>query len=175
MADYSWLDLMRACRASGFEYGKGLITAFAVSAGENTSRVLTAVFVNNDQWHSRDRGPWQINDHWHPEVTDEEAFDLAISTDEAYRISNQGSSFSPWSAYSNGRYKLFMDLGYATYALDNALADVADAKEALAAEAKLFDDCQAQHAIDVQALTAANAQAATLQAKVDKALAALTA
>lgn len=179
--DYSWLDLMRACRAAGFAYNHGLVTAFAVSAGENTSRNLTAVFNNADQWHSRDRGPWQINDHWHPEVTDGQAFDLAQSSVAAYRISQSGTSFSSWSAFNNGRYQQFMDLGYAYYALDNALRTAADLQGQVTNLQQLVSSTQenlveTQSALDAsqQLYHAEQATSAQLRSKIDAAVRDLT-
>lgn len=174
--DYSWLDLMRAMKSAGFKVGGGLINGFATAAGENTSRNLTAVYVNSDQWNSRDRGPWQINDHWHSEVSDACAFDLACSTKEAYRISGQGTSFSAWSAYSNGRYKQFVDLAYATNALDEALKTIDQLNAQLATlnyqvtslEAEVAKD-DADIATLRQQVTALSGSVATLQAKINKA------
>jgi hypothetical protein len=114
--DYEPIDLMRACRdAAGFQYGKGLINAFAISMAENSGRNLTAVFTNSDQWSSRDRGPFQINDHWHPEVTDACAFNLACSAKAAYTISKSGTDFGSWATWGSGAYKQYLDLGYTTY------------------------------------------------------------
>lgn len=177
--DYSNLALMRAMRSAGFRYGGGLVIGFAVASGENTSRNLTAVYVNdqlppNDPaYMSRDRGPWQINDYWHPEVTDAEAFNLNQSCIEAYRISRQGDSFSQWSAYNNGRYRQFLDLGYAVYALDEALRRKDELEDDLAAANATIASLQSQ----VQTLTSernaarterdiARAQVTALQAQV---------
>ena len=43
-----------------------------------------------------DRGLWQFNSKWHPEVSDAEAFNWELSTNHAYRISNGGVDFSQW-------------------------------------------------------------------------------
>jgi hypothetical protein len=104
VADYSIADLTRAASSAGFS-GASLVTAVAVSLAENGGRSLRAVGVNTDQWHSRDRGPWQINDHWHPDVSDSCAFDLNCSAQAAFKISNQGRSWTPWATFNNGAYK----------------------------------------------------------------------
>jgi len=167
MADYTWLDLMRACRNAGFVYGQGLVTAFAVSAGEDTSRLLDAKFVNTDG--SVDRGPWQFNSKWHSEVSDACAFDLACSTKEAYRVSKQGSSFSAWSGYTNGRYRQFVDLGSNVYQLDVALRSIAALDvQVQQLEAALSKD-DADLADARQQITALSGTIATLQAKISKA------
>jgi len=165
--DYTWLDLMRSMRKAGFQYGHGLVNGFAVAAGENSLRDLTAVYVNTDG--SRDRGPWQINSKWHAEVTDAEAFNLDQSCVEAYRISNQGTSFSAWSAYMNGRYRQFVDLGYATYALDNALANVKELDAQLADADVVLADTQARLDTAMQTVADEKAQVSALLAKITKA------
>ena len=114
--DYETIDLMRACRDSGgFQYGKGLINAFAISMAENGGRDLTAVYINTDG--SRDRGPFQINDKFHPEVSDACAFDLKCSAKSAYTISKSGTDFRAWATFTSGKYHDFLDLGYTTYQL----------------------------------------------------------
>jgi hypothetical protein len=180
MADYSMLSLMRRMREAGFTMNRGLIRGFAVSLAENSQRKLDAVYVNSDEWHSRDRGPWQINDHWHPEVTDLEAFNLAQSCIEAYRISSQGSNFSSWAAYTNGNYERNLEWAYTIYALDEALKDV-DAKAtqlnaclvektALSAEVAQL---QAQVGLLDGRINILTQQVGALQGKIDNARAAL--
>jgi len=126
--DYTYLQLMRAMRAAGFQMNRGLITGFCIACAENGQRNLTAVFVNSDEWHSRDRGPWQLNDHWHPEVSDQCAFNLACSAQQVYRISVQGQQWSQWATFTSGAYRRNMDMAYIVYALDEALHDVDDAE-----------------------------------------------
>ena len=171
MADYDYLDLMNAMRDAGFRSGAGLVTGFAVSLGENTSRNLRAVGTNPDG--SRDRGPWQINDRWHPEVSDACAFDLACSTGEAYRLSSQGSSWSAWSAYTNGRYKQFLDIGYLAYSASKALEDKATFKSLLdSANAKLGETQEDLDAARQQVLSLTDALAIATR-KISNAKAAL--
>jgi hypothetical protein len=57
---------------------------------------LDAVNVNKDG--SRDRGVLQINSRWHPEVSDECAYDLDCSVKEGIRIVNQ-SGWNQWTTY----------------------------------------------------------------------------
>lgn len=83
--------------AAGFR-GKALVNAVAVALAESGGRT-DAVGVNSDRWHSRDRGLWQINSHWHPEVSDAEAFNPASAARAAYRISSGGGSWSPWATW----------------------------------------------------------------------------
>lgn len=82
--------------------GDGLVWAIAVALAESGGNP-TAIGVNSDKWKSRDRGLWQINNHWHPEVTDAVAFNPAAAAKEAYRISGGGKNWKPWATYTNGR------------------------------------------------------------------------
>jgi hypothetical protein len=87
-------------RAAGFR-GAGLTWAVAVALAESGGRT-DATLVNHDRWHSVDRGLWQINNHWHPEVSDAQAFDPAQAAAAAYRISHGGTSWTPWATFNNG-------------------------------------------------------------------------
>lgn len=51
---------------------------------------------------STDRGPWQINDHWHPEVSDACAYSWPCATKAALTISSNGSNWSAWTTYHAG-------------------------------------------------------------------------
>jgi hypothetical protein len=55
---------------------------------------------------SRDLGIWQLNSFWHP-VGEAVAFDPIKATAYAYKISANGTNFSPWNAWKNGRFQLF--------------------------------------------------------------------
>lgn len=102
MADYSIGDLVTAARQAGFE-GAALATVVAVSLAEDGARELRAVGTNHDG--SRDRGPWQINDRAHPDVSDACAFDLTCAAGAAFTISGQGRNFQPWTTWTSGAYK----------------------------------------------------------------------
>lgn len=55
-----------------------------------------AVNVNSDRYHSRDRGVFQLNDHWHPDVSDAQAFDPAFNISYAFRMSAGGTNWNAW-------------------------------------------------------------------------------
>ncbi len=57
---------------------------------------------------SIDRGLWQINSKWHPEVTDTCAFDPACSTQAAFAISKGGTDYTQWTAYKSGAFKQYL-------------------------------------------------------------------
>ncbi|MDT7782534.1 MAG: hypothetical protein QOF58_953 [Pseudonocardiales bacterium] len=94
-------------RTAGFT-GERLVVAVAVGMAESRCDP-SARYVNSDSHNSVDRGLWQINDYWHPEVSDSCAYNAACNAREAYKISDQGSDWSPWSTYKSGRYKQFVD------------------------------------------------------------------
>jgi hypothetical protein len=79
--------------------GKALTWAVAVALAESGGNPV-AVNVNSNG--SRDRGLWQINNKYHPEVSDAAAFDPASAAKAAYTISKAGTSWSPWAAFNNG-------------------------------------------------------------------------
>ena len=60
--------------------------------------------VNSDSHHSVDRGLWQVNNYWHPEVSDTCAYSANCNANAAKSISSGGSNWSPWSTYHNGAY-----------------------------------------------------------------------
>lgn len=78
---------------------------------------------------SVDRGLWQINNVWHPEVSDTQADDPLAATSAAFRISAGFQHFTAWSTYTNGAYKRYLAL--------------------------TMDECQRQMDIGPDALTAA--------------------
>jgi hypothetical protein len=86
--------------AAGFR-GKGLRDAIAVALAESGGNTH-AVGTNSDTWRSRDRGLWQINDHWHKEVSDAAAFNPSTAAAAAYRISAHGTDWHQWSTWHSG-------------------------------------------------------------------------
>jgi len=53
---------------------------------------------------STDRGAWQLNNCYHPEVSDACADDLACAAAATYRISAAGSDWREWTTYTSGAY-----------------------------------------------------------------------
>lgn len=94
---YTPAQLAVIAGAAGFT-GDGLNKAVAVALAESGGNPQ-AVGVNADKWRSRDRGLWQINNHWHPEVTDAQAFNPASAAKAAYTISHAGRDWSQWSTW----------------------------------------------------------------------------
>jgi len=86
--------------AAGFS-GTGLQWAVAVALAESGGRT-DAVGQNTDKHKSVDRGLWQINSYWHPEVTAAATFDPRQAAAAAFRISKGGTDWSPWVTAKNG-------------------------------------------------------------------------
>lgn len=87
------------------KFGKDAWKAFAIlhgtkyCGGENGRYNPNAInTAGNTPEGSRDRGYWQFNDHWHPEISDECARDIKCSTDRAYEIFKRDKGFAQWSA-----------------------------------------------------------------------------
>lgn len=72
----------------------GLVSNASNSAGNNPP--------------STDRGIVQINDYYHPEVSDVCAYNTECAIIAMFKISGGGSDFSPWAAYNAGTYKQFL-------------------------------------------------------------------
>lgn len=96
----SALQIAQLARGAGFT-GSGLVTAIAVAL-EESGGWTRATFTNSDQWRSVDRGLWQFNNHWHPEISDDDAFTPAAAARHAYRVSAGGADWSQWSAVKSG-------------------------------------------------------------------------
>jgi len=97
------IDVAQAVYEAGFR-GAQVVTAVAIIGAETANSWDPELVVVNEggtRPGSRDRGLWAINDQWHPEVTDEMAFDPVQASIVAYRLSNQGTRWSPWNAYNN--------------------------------------------------------------------------
>src|SRR6266540_3061930 len=58
---------------------------------------------------SVDRGPWQLNDCYHPEVPDRCAYQLACAAAATYRISADGTDWTTWTSFSTGAYQAELD------------------------------------------------------------------
>lgn len=104
------------CARAGFR-DAALVKAVAVALAESGGDTQ-AVNINSDSTRSRDRGLFQINSRWHPEVTDAQAFDPAANAAAAYRISAGGTNWSQWAAWNNGAAAL--QLGRARIAVARA-------------------------------------------------------
>ena len=103
------LEIARVARDAGFT-GTRLVDAVSVAlaeSGQYFSKTAqwycdpVARFVNT-KTYTVDRGVWQINNYYHPDVTDYEADSPALAAREVYRISGQGTNFKAWATWTSG-------------------------------------------------------------------------
>ncbi len=97
-----------------------LATALAIAMAESGLRT-NATNVNTDVYQSVDRGLWQINNHWHPDISDNQAYDpTGLGNARAMmEVSNNGTNWNPWSTYSSGAY--LSHLGVAEEAVNEVI------------------------------------------------------
>lgn len=127
-------EALAVCRAAGF-HGDGLILACAVMSAES-ARYTRAYYDNGD---SIDRGLFQINSKWHPDLDDDEAYNPWLNVRYAYEMSNHGANWTPWAAYNNGHYEVNVEkfqtalaaakAGKWTKPLDFRVAEIRAARE----------------------------------------------
>jgi len=121
--------------ANNGQYGGNLVIAVAVCVAESggqptiyycdgTGKVAHYPPVDCPTG-SYDRGLWQINSKYHPEVTDSCAFRAQCNADAAYQISDQGTDFAPWTVYDTDLYAQY--LGAAQAAVSSLTAGVISA------------------------------------------------
>ena len=86
--------------------GDRVAVAVAVAKAESGFRPGISNTAGNA--HGVDRGLWQINSYWHPEVSRACAFSASCNARAAANISNHGRSWSQWWTYKNGKHLPFM-------------------------------------------------------------------
>lgn len=82
-----------------------IVVAIAVAMAESG---CTPGAKNVNGGGSIDRGLWQMNSRWHPEVSDRCAYQIQCNANAAWTVSSHGGSWSPWSAYNNGSWKVYL-------------------------------------------------------------------
>jgi hypothetical protein len=102
MADYSIAQLKAALADAGAT-GPALDVAAAISLAENSGMSLTATNTAGNS-EGVDRGPFQINSYYHPDVSDACAFDLACAAHAMAQISDGFTNFAAWTTYKTGAY-----------------------------------------------------------------------
>jgi hypothetical protein len=89
-----------------------LVTAIAVAMAESSCNPNAQGWNGPDGYYcyngSWDRGLWQINDCWHPEVSNTCAYQSQCNANAAYTISSGGSSWSQWSTYNAGLHNQYI-------------------------------------------------------------------
>lgn len=105
MARLSRDQVVGYARAAGFN-GNGLDVIVAIAEAESGFVTNARNSVGNSA--GIDRGILQINSYYHAEVSDAECDDPAAAFRHGYRIASRGTNFTPWSTYTNGAYRRFL-------------------------------------------------------------------
>ena len=104
-------------------YGLAVQADFSTTGTPSPAQIITAIADAESGLHpdatntagntppSTDRGIIQINSYFHSEVPDSVAFDPASAFKAAYTISKNGTDFSPWTTYTSGAYKQYLQEG----------------------------------------------------------------
>ena len=102
MAQLHDLDLGELAYEAGWR-GGDIAVAVAIALAESGGRTDIVNTAGNHPQNSRDRGLWQINDYWHPEVTDVQAFSPEGNAQAAHRIYLR-EGWTAWSTFTLCRY-----------------------------------------------------------------------
>ena len=105
------------CHHVGFRKG-ALNTAVALMTAES-GRYVEAWHDNLDDQGavlSTDRGLFQINNHWHGDLSDAAAYCAIPNAAYAFGMSDAGEDFTAWAAYNSGAYLKYLPLVLATRA-----------------------------------------------------------
>ncbi len=94
--------------------GERIALATAVARAESGFRAKITNTAGNA--HGIDRGLWQINSYWHPEVSAACALSASCNARAAARISSKGTKWSQWWTYKNGKHLPFMSQARAAQA-----------------------------------------------------------
>lgn len=99
-------EALARCYEAGFRK-KRLVLAVAVMSAESGRRPRARnVNVNG----TIDRGLFQINDYWHPKLTDKQAYRVRPNIEYAFTLSKRGTDWTPWTTYRNGVHKKFVPI-----------------------------------------------------------------
>jgi Lysozyme like domain len=103
----SYVAVARLVKTAGVVCtGDRIATAVAVAKAESGFRPQITNTAGNT--HGIDRGLFQINSYWHPEVSASCALSASCNTRAAARISKKATRWSEWWTWKNGKHKPFM-------------------------------------------------------------------
>lgn len=86
--------------------GERIAIATAVAKAESGFRPQITNTVGNT--HGVDRGLWQINSYWHPNISAACAFSPSCNARAMASISSRGTNWRPWWTYVHGKHLPFM-------------------------------------------------------------------
>lgn len=182
-------EALEVCYEAGFRWNKGIVLMPSIGWAESRLRTDARgvnykknpdgsfVLVNGQKVvDSTDRGWLQINDKWHPDMTDEMCDDPLEAAKYAFKISSGGTKFSLWSTFNNGSYRGPEGLTYALFMAEwSAKAErlrtlgLVSTITALEAEAVTLSEEKASLAQMLSDTTASlNATTADLNAKAEE-------
>lgn len=177
MSVIAYIDVAKLVDDANFPSGMAQAIAIAVIAAES-GRNTTATGYNyklnpdgsfaldangNKIVLSIDRGLCQINNVYHPEVSDDCAYDATCSAKAMFTISNSGTDFTPWSTYNNGAYQLHIEA--AKVAIDG-WARIRKLNSQVGNLADTVDGLQTQLTTATDQVTSLQAQVTSLQGQV---------
>lgn len=104
-----------------------IVVAVAVALAEsscNSTAVASSGPTPGCPNGSQNRGLWQINNCYHPNVSDACAFQIQCNANAAFTISGRGTDWTPWSTFSSGAWRNYIPLAKSvvsgfTYMLKN--------------------------------------------------------
>ena len=103
----SYLAVAQLARNAGLACsGDRIALAVAVAKAESNFRANATNTAGNS--HGVDRGLWQINSYYHPNVSDACAFSPSCNARAMASISRFGTTWRPWWTYVNGKHLPFM-------------------------------------------------------------------
>jgi hypothetical protein len=93
-----------AARAGGFR-GRDLVTAVAIAGPESRYRNNARLVTGRED----SRGMWQINTYAHPWAAKLDLSNPNVAARAAFRVWREAGGFGPWTAFSSGSYRSYMD------------------------------------------------------------------
>ena len=104
-----------------------IVVAVSVALAEsscNSSAVASNGPTSGCPNGSQDRGLWQINGCYHPNVSNACAFQIQCNANAAFTISGGGANWTPWSTFDSGAWRNYISLAKSvvsgfTYLLKN--------------------------------------------------------
>lgn len=100
------MEAYQQALAVGFSQSPAVIAVAVMMAESGLYSAASNTAGNNPP--SEDRGIAQINDYYHPNVSDAQAFNTFDAITYMFTLSQGGADFTPWTAYNAGTYQQFL-------------------------------------------------------------------
>ena len=109
MALYTATQIAQVASQAGFK-GGALVTATAIALAESGGNTMAynPETAAGTPIGSGSRGLWQVYGKVHPQYNNDGTYDPLTNARAAYQISSSGTNFNPWSTYTNGAYKSYL-------------------------------------------------------------------